>query len=375
MTPKVLFCGVYLDGTGWSHSAEDYILALDNAGVDVVPRPIKLNALRFPLHKRIQELQEKSSSGCDVIIQHILPHMMEYNSAFKHNIALFELETHSIKHTMWPEYINNMDYAWVTNMHGMITCENSGVKIPTHFIPHAINTEKYNRDYLAINIPGVDGNFTFYTIADMNNRKNLTALIRAYHTEFDPSEPVSLVLKCSRYGMDNREVLTHLKAYCNEIKKGLGLYPSLDCYKPEVFIPNVVEDEQVYQLHNSCDCFVLPSCGEAFCIPAFDAMGFGKTPIVTKGSGFLDYMDDNCGWLVKKYAQQAFKGTDAFASIYTGKETWDVVDNMDLARCMREAYENPKLRQQKAKAGREKVKSFSYERTGSLLRKMLECYG
>src|SRR4051794_36217063 len=127
---KVLFIGVYRDGTGWAHAAIDYILALDHAGVDVVPRPIRFNALKFPVPERILELEQKSSFGCDIVIQHILPHFMEYNGNFKKNIAMFELESTSFAHTTWPEHINMMNIAWLTSTYAKDICEHSNVSIP-----------------------------------------------------------------------------------------------------------------------------------------------------------------------------------------------------------------------------------------------------
>src|SRR4051812_31296994 len=128
---KVCFLGVYRDGTGWGHAALDYILALDSAGVDVACRPIKLNTMPFEIPERVAELEHKPVEDCDIVIQHILPHMMEYCGAFKKNIALFELETDYFGHTFWPEYVNLMDVAWLTSSHAKETCERSGIKIPT----------------------------------------------------------------------------------------------------------------------------------------------------------------------------------------------------------------------------------------------------
>jgi hypothetical protein len=78
MAPKVLMISPYLDGTGWAHAGIDYILALDYAGVDVVPRPIRFNNLPFQVPERIIDLQSKSAEGCDVVIQHTMPYTMEY---------------------------------------------------------------------------------------------------------------------------------------------------------------------------------------------------------------------------------------------------------------------------------------------------------
>ena len=55
---KVLYIGCYRDGTGWGQAATDYILAMDTAGIDVVPRPIKLNSNQIKVPDRIIELEK-----------------------------------------------------------------------------------------------------------------------------------------------------------------------------------------------------------------------------------------------------------------------------------------------------------------------------
>ena len=58
---KVLYIGHYRDVSGWARAASDYILAMDSVGIDVVCRPIKLNASVAPIHPRVEELENKSS--------------------------------------------------------------------------------------------------------------------------------------------------------------------------------------------------------------------------------------------------------------------------------------------------------------------------
>ena len=94
---KVLYVGCYRDGTGWGQAAIDYILSMDAAGIDVIPRPIKLNQRRYIPPKRILELEKKSTSGADVCIQHTLPQYMEYTNKLKKNIALYATETSDFK--------------------------------------------------------------------------------------------------------------------------------------------------------------------------------------------------------------------------------------------------------------------------------------
>ena len=84
---KILYIGCYREGTGWGNSAIDYILSLDSAGVEVVCRPVKLNNRNPEIPNRILELEARDSSGCDICIQHTLPHLMEYSTKFEKNIA------------------------------------------------------------------------------------------------------------------------------------------------------------------------------------------------------------------------------------------------------------------------------------------------
>ena len=69
---KVLYIANYKDGTGWGNSALHNILALDSAGVEVIPRAISFNDKNTPIPARIKFLEEKSSSGADVCVQHRL---------------------------------------------------------------------------------------------------------------------------------------------------------------------------------------------------------------------------------------------------------------------------------------------------------------
>ena len=103
---KVLYIGCYRDGTGWAQAATDYILSMDSAGIDVVPRPLKLNANDPPLPNRILELEKKDSLGSDICIQHVLPHMMDYNTRFKKNIGLYASETSNFSGSNWARKIN-----------------------------------------------------------------------------------------------------------------------------------------------------------------------------------------------------------------------------------------------------------------------------
>jgi glycosyltransferase involved in cell wall biosynthesis len=365
---RVLFVGVYRDGTGWANGAIQHILALDAAGIDVVCRPLKLNDASPELPRRILELEAKPSHGCDVVLQNVLPHQMDYNGRFRKNIGYYYSETSTFAGSAWPARLNQLDELWVANRQQVEAARQSGVTRPVKVVPPACDLERFMRSYQPLDVlrPYRDqGEFLFYWVGEYNRRKNLGAAVRAFHLEFQPHEPVRLVIKTHKPGMSPAECQQHVEADCQKVKDGLKLR---SC-KSEVVLTQRLTESGMMKLHQSCDCFVATSFGEAWCIPAFEAMASGKTPIVPASTGFLDYVDDNCGWLVETRPEPVFLSDDGFEDLFTGQESWASVDVLHLRRCMREAFEGP--RQDKADRGIERAYDFSHLAVGQIMRNAL----
>ena len=364
---KVLFVGVYKDGTGWGNAAQDYILALDAAGVDVVPRAIKLNDIQAEVPKRIIDLEKKDIKGCTHVIQNVLPHHMDYNGSFEKNIGIYFTETSHFTNSSWPTKLNLMDELWVCNDQMKDAAANSGITTPCHtvHVPSYIN--KYQRGYNPIDLGS--NNFKFYFIGEVIRRKNLVALLKAFHLEFANYESVDLVIKVNVSGLSSEETRAHILEICNQVKVNLKLYSDPTFYKDEIVITDRLENFDLLRLHVSCDCFVAPSFGEAWCIPAFDAMCMGNTPIVNNCTGLVEFVDDTNGWLVSNQEEPVFGMTQSFADLYVGNEDWWNINIKDLRRCMREAYESDRV--DKKKRCEERRSEFSYEAVGNKMKELL----
>lgn len=361
---KVLYIGVYKDGTGWGHAACDYITALHQAGVDVVIRPIKLNDINYSPPSFFYQLEQKNLQGVDVCIQHLLPEHMEYTSRCK-SIGLFPVETDDIYYSGWSNYVNLMDGAIVISNFSKKVCENSHVNVPVFPIGQPVDLIKYKLKYEPFPIPDLQKTFNFYFISEFHPRKNIGALLTAFHTEFDPDEPVNLLIKTSG---DFRQ----LDDFFTKVKSGLKLYPSLENYKREYVIGNFLSDPEIMQIHKLGDCFIMPSYGEGWNMPAFDAMAMGNTPIVTNCGGMTDFITDETGWLIDYTEQPCFGAMNALPNIYTARENWYSIHINKLRKAMREAYENRELKATKAEAGKKKAEEFSYQVIGNKLKKYLE---
>lgn len=361
---KVLYIGVYRDGTGYGQAAEDYILSLDSVGVDVVCRPLKLNSLNHKPHDKILELESKSSRDCNVIIQHVLPIHMEYNGNFDLNIGLFAYETSNFKMAGWQNYLNLMDLNIIINKQMLQSCKDSGVNTPLYVVPHARDFSRYTQNYDSLKsiksqIP--NNEFIFYTIGESTRRKNFSALIKAFFLEFSSNEPVSLLVKTNKTDSDFYD-------FCAKIADGLSIK-----HPPRIIsISDRLSENEMNSLHASCDAFVQPSYGEAWSIPAFDAMAFGKTPIVTNCTGYREYIDDSVGWLVDCIEEPVFGADRQTNSVYTGYENWFAVNILDLRKKMRECYEKEGLRRSKASNALDRAFEFSHEKVGSIFLKVLQ---
>lgn len=346
------------------------MLALDSVGVDVVPRALRLNRAGHEPPARLLELEAKSARGCDVVVQHLLPHDYTYNGRLALNVAMYATETSDFRASCWADRINAMDRAIVFNQQSATASRRSGVRVPIHVVPHATDVARFQRSYEPLDLlkgTRERGEFNFYFIGEFTRRKNLLALLKAFHSEFDPSEPVNLVIKTGG------ATLEQVRGFSHEVKKGLKLHGgNTDRYKEEIVAADRLTDEEMLRLHAGCDCFVMPSYGEAHCIPAFDAMAMGRTPIVTACTGFLEYVSDETGWLVDCREEPVFGVTDTFQDLFVGTESWASADVLHLRRCMREAYARPGLRQEKAARGIARAYDFSHEVVGSLLKRALQ---
>lgn len=358
---KILFISNYRDGTGWAIGSSNIILSLDKAGVDIVCRPLKLNNNQPPIPKRLEELEQKSTDGCDVIIQYVLPHMAVYNSNFKKNIIMYNTETSDFNPTSWMTHINMMDAAFVFSYDSFFASQQSGVKIPLTVIPHCDDIEKYKGPFDKFSFgPEIDNSFKFYWIGEINQRKNLEVLLRAFHTEFEPWENVNLIIKTTNKTQEQ------LKQISDSVKAKLKLRPRLEDFKKEIFITGFMDEPTLLSLHASCDAIVTPSSGETWSYPTFAAYAMGNEVIAPLTGGFSHYLNIDNAWTLAAGQEQVYGETETFFDLFTGYETWRPVTLDSLRMQMRNCYQNSK------RNINPDIKDFGHIEYGKMLKKELE---
>jgi glycosyltransferase involved in cell wall biosynthesis len=359
---KVLYLSV-MDQSGWGYVSTNNILALDSTGVDLVVRAIPFGGIPQRFTPRMQELQARDISNVDVCIQHILPNSMVYNGSYGKNIAYYEAETSNYYDSMWTKYINLMDESWVPSLVNKNNAEWSGVTNSVKVVNHCIEWDRYQTLQPTAHVEELDGSYNFCFVGELSKRKNIAAILRAFHTEFHPSENVNLFLKLNSPGLNSDQCMQKFEGYHQVIKDGLKLRAR---YKEPIVVTGHESYGNVLSMMKQCHCFVSASYGESWCQPALDSLALGLNVIYTKGTGTEEF----CGpgtIAVKSHLSPCFGAVDTLPNLYSANDLWRDIDIIDLMYSMRNMYEQRNNQDRKKIA--ESVKYLDYKEVG---KKMLE---
>ena len=245
-------------------------------------------------------------------------------------------------------------------------------------MPHPCDIDKYRSKYQILNLPQTANKFVVYYMGDLNDRKNLESIVTCFHSEFDRDEDAILLLKVNKFGVSPEDLNKVVEDKLTRIKSSLRLYNNIAEYKRDIVITQMIDDHQVNSLHQSGDCFLCPSHGEAWSIPSFDAMAFGNTPICSNFGGPRDFItpDAKTGKLINGIYQSCKSSDAAFPDIFTAKEHWITPCEMSIKRQLRKYYEewknNPVSYKVKTRqAGLARADEFSYEKIGNKMKETL----
>jgi len=357
---KVLYISNYMDGTGWGNAAINNILALDSVGVEVVPRAITFESQQSDYPNRIKELEDNSIQDCDVCIQHTLPSLYSYDSNFK-NIGFFAAESSNFRDTNWHRNANLMDELWVPSYNTKGIARISGVTKPIHVTPHSLDMSSYNRTTTGNQIQELQSGFNFVFVGEFIERKNIKALLMAFHNEFETWEPVNLFIETSK------QTLQYVQNYCKQVKDGLKLKKN---YKEEIIVTGRLDREDYKSVLSQCHCFVMPSRGEAFCIPALEAMALSIPALYTQNTGLEDFC---VGHSVTSTATPCFGAISTLPDLDTANSTWQEIDIVELSQAMRTAFMkwNTKAAKEEADHAKEIAKQYDHKVVGQKLKDLL----
>lgn len=376
---RLLYIGHYLENSGWGSAGRSTIEALSTIpNIDLVCRPLVLAGGFKDKSENLKTAERKSCHNPDVVIQNVLPHFFNSNAKIKKNIGYFFTDSDTIAYNPWRFFLEQMDEIWLPNTESVDYISPFFDK-KINVIPLACDAGKFEKNYPELKINELGGTFKFYFINEFNRRKNLAAVLEAFHTEFDYSEAVSLIIKTNIPNVNPAEAKQVVENFCNKVKQSLRLYSKHNYYHKEAIITDRLSDEQVCGLHRYGDCCVTPSFFESWGQNSFDAMGFGKTPICINHGGPRDYVNPknpNTGTLIESYPEIVCGMENTLNDTFIGRENWFNADRDELKQTMRHYYTN-RVRKgdcqdlHKITDGLDQAKKFSYEAVGKKIAEIL----
>jgi glycosyltransferase involved in cell wall biosynthesis len=366
---EITYIGACLDSSGYAEAARNNIAALHAVGVKQKVVPVSFEQQKANMGQ-LGELVRSliSQDGLTRIrILHATP--PNYNRLIRknhHNIGYAAWETDHLPKE-WVPMINLLDEVWCPSTHNKETFERSGVNIPVNVIPHTFQIkedEEYSVGGPVLNRS--NNEFFFYSIFQWLERKNPVGLLKAYLTEFDPDENVTMVLKTFRLnaGQDNDTAV--ITRAIKTIKESMYLkkYPRL------LLISSLMTRDQMIALHRQCDCYVSLNRCEGWGIPLTEAMLAGNPVIATSYGGAADFLSTETGYPVD------YMLTPVAAMpwpMYTGYMNWAEPDLMQARKYMREVFENQEAAKRKGKLAKKWVKeNLNWKTVGKLMLERLK---
>lgn len=284
------------------------------------------------------------------------------NPDFRINIGRTTFETDRLPES-WVKRLNEFTEVWVPCTFNVKTFSKAGVKVPIRVTPNFFDTTRYVPKGNKYKLP-FKKSFAFLSVFDLqDNRKGYDILLDGYLNEFSAKDDVVLVIK-NRSGK-KKDLLQSI----------IDNHPKPAKEKPRVhMIGKMLPEEDLLALYRACDAFVLPSRGEGWGRPYFEAMLMEMPTIGTNWSGQTDFMNNSNSYLIEVDRMVKITSNPRFP-FYKG-HYWAEPSLKDLQRKMRYVVEHQKEAKEKGKKARQDLlKRFSMEKVSGIILKEIAKFG
>ncbi len=360
----VKYIGPVFDGSGYAAAARNYVLSIYRKGYPITLSPISFETSRPDLGKDGEILMGLVDNRIDYtnIIVHSTPDLWPNwirADQDKYIIGYTVWETSKL-HPIWTDACNKVQEVWLPCDWNMQVFKDSGVSVPLHKIPHAIDLP----DLAAVpdfNLEGIGSeDYVFYSIFQWQERKNSYGLLAAYASAFSGVEDVVLVLKTyiRDHSADRTKVIQLIKEFRNFVN--LPHYP-----KMFVIVENL-SNMSMLGLHKRGDCFVLLQRSEGWGLPHFEAAACGN-PVITPGyGGQREFLNQDNSYLLD-YTLTPVGGM-TWSPYYRGDQYWCEPDVKGAIDNLRHVYENRDEAKEKGQRARQLIgDNFTWDQVGDLI--------
>jgi glycosyltransferase involved in cell wall biosynthesis len=322
--------------SGFSTVARNYIRGLHDNGVKVYVEPLDmvLESVNPVGDEVINSIfAERGDMYMPQIIWGQAPYFIKNSGIYKIGHCEFEATDAP---EIWIRYCNMMDELWVPTEWDRKKFVKAGVNVPIYVIHQGINPDYFHPDYAPM-VTDAKETFKFLVNAAWYPRKNLHNLIVAFQGEFKRGEDVCLIVKTMNLGLN--------KGIQEEIKDIKSDENSANTYIKEEELP----DFKLPCLYTMSDCFVLPSRGEGWGLPLFEALACG-VPVITTGYGapFETLKDEKGQPLPGVHFTDYTESISTDPYVYMEGKKWAEPNMVQFAKQMRYVFEHRSEEKKKA---------------------------
>ncbi len=355
----------FLNQSGYSHAAQNYIFALDKTGHfdikirifgDKPTRP----AVSDEKYEYFMKMIRKDDDPDRILIYHCIPTIQKRVKGYKKSIGFATFETYQPPEE-WMNILNRNDALIVPSQFNYKIFSHMKIEKPLYYIPHCIDMDIYHRKVL----PRKEyDRYTFLFMGTWKERKGYKQLIEAWLKEFSEEDNVQLMIKTDKIPKAKEDI--------EKIKKQLGINKGFALI---LFENKVFDEKQLPKFIKSVDCFIAPTMGEGFNIPGLQCMALGIPVIITDFSGCQEYANQNNATMLEISGFTLHSNMDNIPQFKNKK--WAFVEVKKIRKAMRYVYNNKEYAKLKANLAYSDVRyKFNYNKIGKSFIDMLrELYG
>lgn len=350
------FC--YLNSTGYSIAAQDYLLALRQSDPELDIRIHPLNKVKNVgvSSNRAQifaAMEKKKAQAESVNIYHSIPQRYSRPRGARKHIGLCMFETMNPP-ASWVDLMNNMDEIVTASEFNKRIFEANGVKVPIKKVPHCFDSKMFNQSVAHVGRYSI---FTFFAMGTWKLRKNWESLIKGFYDAFEEKDGVCLLIKTDQPVL-LKEMVQRVKRTCEwRGKKTAPIYA--DDSKGHCNF------EDIPSIMKKGDVFINASLGEGFGLPGLHAMALGIPILTTKFGGALEYAKSEYVTYIEPKHYKTHFTMDNLPQFRNS--IWPVIRITEIRDKLRFMKENYTEVQKKAQLGYDFVhENFNYKTIGDM---------
>ncbi len=292
---RLTIAGPFFDASGYAQANRSLATGLFRSAVDVRILPMDGNRAQAGLEAREESFWRsrtvRLAPADEPVIYSGLPEGYFQPGRGCPAIGLTMLESDHIPDS-WLRICNRMDQVWVPSSFNATTFARSGVQTGRiRVLPLGVDPDLFSPSVTPYPLDTA-GKFVFLSVFEWVPRKGQDLLLRAYLTEFTAADPVVLVLKTYDGHLPDPGG-SPIRRKVAALERETGPFENAPTIR---LLTKPLPASHLPGLYTLADCFVLPSRGEGWCLPALEAMSSARPVILTAWSAPLDYLSEDNGY-------------------------------------------------------------------------------